>query len=107
MAGYRWAIARGCDQAFPPPEPLAKLPNETAAGWLTRLTPGQNEELKSWQASHRWHPHQLRHAAATRLRREFGIEAARVILGHSSPAMTDLYAEIDASRAQDVMARIG
>ncbi|MHC4214196.1 MAG: tyrosine-type recombinase/integrase [Planctomycetota bacterium] len=30
-----------------------------------------------------WHPHQLRHNAATRLRAEFGLEAAQLILGHS------------------------
>jgi integrase len=31
-----------------------------------------------------WHPHQLRHNAATRLRREFGLDVARAVLGHSS-----------------------
>lgn len=54
-----------------------------------------------------WHPHQLRHTAATRLRRQFGIEAARVILGHHSPAMTDLYAEIDEARAREIMMAVG
>lgn len=43
----------------------------------------------------RWHPHQLRHTAATNIRKEFGIEVARVILGHTSPAVTELYAEVD------------
>lgn len=55
----------------------------------------------------RWHPHQLRHTAATRLRKQFGIEAARVILGHHSPAMTDLYAEIDEARAREIMKAVG
>lgn len=36
-----------------------------------------------------WHPHQLRHSAATHLRREFGIDVARAVLGYSSPAVTD------------------
>ena len=54
-----------------------------------------------------WHPHQLRHNAATRLRREFGIEAARVVLGHSSAAITEIYAEVDHAKARDVMARVG
>ena len=31
-----------------------------------------------------WHPNQLRHNAATRLRREFGLDMARAVLGHSS-----------------------
>ncbi len=32
-----------------------------------------------------WHPHQLRHSAATRLRREFGLDAARAVLGSFLP----------------------
>ncbi len=54
-----------------------------------------------------WHPHQLRHNAATCLRREYGIEVARIILGHRSPAITEVYAELDHARAVDVMAKIG
>ncbi len=54
-----------------------------------------------------WHPHQLRHNAATNLRREHGIEIARIILGHRSPAITEVYAEVDRTRAIDVMAKIG
>ena len=55
----------------------------------------------------RWHPHQLRHNAATTLRREHGIEVARIILGHRSAAITELYAEVDHARAIDVMGKIG
>ena len=54
-----------------------------------------------------WHPHQLRHNAATFLRKEFGLDGARVILGHRSPAITDLYAELDREKALDVMAWYG
>jgi integrase len=49
-----------------------------------------------------WHPHQLRHAAATRLRKEHGLEAARVVLGHAGAAVTELYAEIDHEKARRV-----
>lgn len=55
----------------------------------------------------RWHPHQLRHSAATRLRREFGLDVTRVILGHSSPAVTDVYAEVDREKAMAVMSEVG
>ncbi len=54
-----------------------------------------------------WHPHQLRHSAATELRREYDLEVARIILGHRSTAATEVYAEVDHARAIDVMARIG
>jgi integrase len=54
-----------------------------------------------------WHPNQLRHNAATRLRREFGLDAARAVLGHSSPAVTEVYAELDEAKAAEVMGRVG
>jgi len=54
-----------------------------------------------------WHSHQLRHAAATLIRKEFGLEAARVILGHSTTLITETYAELDRDKAVDVMAQIG
>jgi integrase len=54
-----------------------------------------------------WHPHQLRHNAATALRREHGIELARIILGQRHLSATELYAEADQEQAKAVMARIG
>jgi integrase len=54
-----------------------------------------------------WHPHQLRHNAATWLRKEFGLEVARVILGHSSAVVTEVYAEVDREKAVSVMERVG
>jgi integrase len=55
----------------------------------------------------RWHPHQLRHNAATWLRKEFGPDVARVVLGHRSPAITEQYAEIDFGKSQEIMGRVG
>jgi integrase len=54
-----------------------------------------------------WGPNRLRHNAATRLRKEFGLDVARVILGHSSPAVTEVYAEVDREKAVAVMERVG
>jgi integrase len=55
----------------------------------------------------RWSQNQLRHSAATRLRREYGLDLARVIFGHSSPAVTAVYAEVDREKALRVMAEVG
>ncbi len=56
----------------------------------------------------KWHPHQLRHAAGTRFRAEAGLEAARVLLGHSSPVVTEQhYAEVDRLKARELMAAMG
>lgn len=54
-----------------------------------------------------WGPNRLRHNAATLLRKQFGIEAARVILGHTSSAMTEVYAEMDRAKAADIMGQVG
>lgn len=40
-----------------------------------------------------WSPNQLRHTFATKARQEFGIEAARVTLGHASAVTSEIYAE--------------
>ena len=55
----------------------------------------------------RWHPHQLRHNYATAVRKKFGVEAARVVLGHHSIDVTELYAERDAAVAADVARAMG
>ncbi|MHB9048652.1 MAG: tyrosine-type recombinase/integrase, partial [Pirellulales bacterium] len=54
-----------------------------------------------------WAPNQLRHNAATRIRAEFGIEAARIILGHSSAVTSEIYAEVDREKAQQIVGKIG
>lgn len=55
----------------------------------------------------RWHPHQIRHSLGTAVRREFGLDAARAVLGHSTPVVTEIYAELDRTKAADVMSKIG
>ncbi|MCP4261789.1 MAG: site-specific integrase [Planctomycetes bacterium] len=54
-----------------------------------------------------WHPHQLRHNAATRLRAEFGIEAAQIILGHRRADVTQIYAEVSRAKALDIATKVG
>lgn len=55
----------------------------------------------------RWHPHQLRHNAATRLVEQFGWETARIILGHRHINTTRIYAADDLARAMDAIRRVG
>ena len=98
-ASYRRAIHRGCDKAFPHP----------TLGYRMRstFTDEQRTVLKKWQSEHRWSPNQLRHAAATEIRREFGLEAAQVILGHSQANVTQVYAERDIAKGLEVARLIG
>jgi integrase len=52
-------------------------------------------------------PHRIRHAYATRVRKEFGLEAAQVLLGHTQADVTQVYAERDLTKAVEVARRIG
>jgi integrase len=54
-----------------------------------------------------WHPHQLRHLRALELKRQFGLDLARSVLGHRSPVITEMYAGIDLASAVEVMAKVG
>jgi integrase len=96
---YAWAIKRACDQAFPHPK-LSQIKPEN-------LTAEQRAELKAWQNAHRWSPNRLRHSLATKIRQQFGLEAAQVILGHARADVTQVYAERDRSKAAQVVAVVG
>jgi integrase len=104
---YRRAIHRACDEAFPPPEPLARQQGETRAAWRERLSEQQRQSLAAWQAKHRWAPNQIRHSAATEIRAKFGIEAAQVTLGHSKVNTTEIYAAKNAALAAQVAREVG
>jgi integrase len=96
---YRRAIHRGCDRAFPHPR------------WhhckRKELSPSELVELRTWQSAHRWSPNRLRHSAATDIRRQFGLEAAQIILGHSAADVTQVYAERDLNKGMEVARVIG
>jgi integrase len=88
---YARAIERACDKAFPaPPEIKA-----------------DDAKLKAWRVAHRWSPNQLRHTRATDIRKQFGLESASSVLGHSQLSTTLIYAEQDAERAIHVARQIG
>lgn len=55
----------------------------------------------------KWSPNQLRHTTATEIRRRFGVEAAQTVLGHSRADVTQVYAERDMSKAENIMREIG
>lgn len=55
-----------------------------------------------------WHPHQLRHTVATEIRKLAGLEAAQLLLGHSSASVTDaVYAERDTDKILSIVELIG
>lgn len=54
-----------------------------------------------------WHPGQLRHTRATEIRAQFGPEFAKAVLGHESLDTTRIYAELDMTKAAEVMKKTG
>ncbi|NOS99471.1 MAG: hypothetical protein HOP29_02465 [Phycisphaerales bacterium] len=106
---YNHAVRTACARAYPPPAPLARPKGENRAEWVLRLrTGGLMEVLAEWRRTHRFHVHQLRHNCASRLRREYGLEAAQLALGHASALLTDaVYAERDLTRVTEIMRHIG
>lgn len=104
---YGRAIAYACERAFPLPEPIRRAKGESLDAWMGRLTDPEKQQVQQWRDEHHWHPHQLRHNAATRLRKEYGLEAAQVILGHKTLSVTELYAEKNVAAAQRIMGEVG
>ena len=92
------AVARACDKAFPPPADLTPPDTATEKEKAEALA-----ELKAWRKAHRFHPHQVRHAKATEMRKTYGLEKTRAVLGHSSPRQAEVYAELDEQTTVDVM----
>jgi integrase len=95
-SSYANAVARG----------VAKANASRACGACRGLRPGDRCGLCKAAVPH-FHPHQLRHAKATEIRREAGIDAGRAVLGHRSPQVTETYAAIDMAKAAEVIARLG
>jgi integrase len=89
---YRQAVVRACDKANV--AALKARGIDPAAEDAPRLVP-------------RWSPLQLRHTAATAVRARFGVEAAKVILGHSRVETAQIYAEKDEARARQIAGEIG
>jgi integrase len=54
-----------------------------------------------------WSPNQCRHNAASRLTAEFGLDLARIVLGHRNEATTRIYSMPDLSKAVAAMETAG
>lgn len=94
------AIQRACDKADAAARESARAAAE-AAGVPYEAGPPDTRLVP------RWFTYQLRHSAATEVRKGFGLEAAQVILGHSNANITQIYAERDSGLAKRVMSEVG
>ncbi len=55
----------------------------------------------------KWTPGRLRHNAGTKVRAEFGAEAAQLVLGHQNLSTTEIYAEKNQKRYEEIITKIG
>jgi integrase len=107
---YRIAIGHACDVAFPHPELPERFEGESAGEFVRRRAAWRKEhkpEISAWRKAHRWHPNQLRHSAATLIRKQYGAESSQAVLGHAQLQTTEIYAERDLNVARQVMQEIG
>src|SRR5262249_13073729 len=111
VTSYDRAVTCGCRRAFPHPTlvEIDALPvnGREKAMLRHKWIVDHKAELRAWHRAHHWAPNQLRHTKATEIRREHGLDAARAVLGHTSPAITEHYAELDAEQAAAVMELLG
>ena len=101
---YRRAITCACEMAFSMPAELRRKPPRFETAEARGL---RQQRAREWRKNNVWAPNQLRHTAATELRRRFGLEVARVVLGHSEVDTTEIYAERDFAAARAAMREIG
>ncbi|XZE21827.1 tyrosine-type recombinase/integrase [Pirellulaceae bacterium SH449] len=86
---YGKAVYRACQAAWPVPKGMRK-----------------KADIAQWRKDHTWSPNQLRHTFATKIRKELGIEAASVLLGHSELDTTQIYAQRDKESAIEALRRL-
>jgi len=102
-ASYRRAITRACEQMSGMPDDLRVIP----AGLSAEEKQRRRDLARAWRRAHCWAPNRLRHSAATQVRKEFGLEAAQLILGHKRADVTQVYAERNAKLAAEVAHKFG
>ena len=99
------------------PLSCGNTPGSNRIGRKAKRTAGERYEVAVYRrAIHRacdragiprWSPNRLRHAAATAVRKQFGLEAAQVLLGHATANVTQIYAERDIAKGIEVARILG
>ena len=85
------------------PKKLRKIPKSTPEPEKSR----RQSAAAMWRSEFVWTPNRLRHSAATRIREQFGLEAASVTLGHARMNQTEIYAKKNYELAARVAREVG
>lgn len=126
-----WLRLNVSEYLFQPREAMAELSARRRANRRTKVQPSQQDRRKTKPKrvpgqryttisyGHaiadacdragvpRWSPNQLRHSVGTLVRKEYDLETAKAVLGHSSVIPTQVYAERDEEAARTAMAKLG
>jgi len=81
---------------------VTKINNNSLKAIKKKMEKATAEEITAEYAKVKlpaWHPHQLRHTAATIVRSMSDLDAARALLGQKSLAVAEIYAEVDRRKA--------
>lgn len=107
--------------------PLGPLAQSVLRTWLPRVTGdllfpsarceakpsaitwlwGSIRQINETHGIPHWHPHQIRHAMATRLKKAVGIEGAQAMMGHATPRTTEIYCDPTGDEARRIAAKMG
>ncbi len=110
---YRHAITRACELAFEMPAELRRRPVKPKKATKAELAKFEAErerlleQAAEWRKENCWSPNQLRHNAATKARRESGLDVSQILCGHTKADTTQIYAEVDRLKAMEYMSRHG
>lgn len=74
---------------------------------IARAIKRYNDDEKVKVKIPNWCPNRLRHNYATMIRRAHGLDGAQVMLGHATANITQVYAEVDHTRAVSIAAELG
>jgi integrase len=92
---------------------IGQKPNKKKTARVMRDTYDHNSYRKAIQRGCEkagcpvWHPHQLRHSAATEWRKQYGPDQALVMLGDKTNRMSDIYMERDEQVALKIAGEVG
>ncbi len=98
---------RDRQKARPKRKPRDRYTKDSYNRAIRRAVERANKDRVGEDTIARWTPNQLRHKAGTEIRRQYGLEAAQVTLGHARADVTQVYAERDFELAKKVMKKIG
>jgi integrase len=99
--------ARRRPKRHPKRSPGNRYTTESYNRAITRAVRLVNRNRSKEEMLPDWSPNQLRHSVGTEVRKQFGLEATQVVLGHASANVSEIYAERDMTLAAEIMRKIG